>query len=127
MRRFALGWLLLLLSTTALSADNTEELQRLHNALDVLNQEEQAVYQQFQMVQELRRANAQLSYTGQFPQPQYMTEVPNYADVVEAQNKALRRDEDLANQADRLYARYADIEARKTPLLQRIYELTNAK
>ncbi len=127
MRRFALGLLLLLLSTTALPADHTKELQQLHNALDTLNQQEQAVYQQFQMVQELRRANAQLAYTGQFPLPQYMTEVPNYADVVEEQKKALQREEDLANQADYLYAQYADIEARKAPLLQRIYELTNAK
>lgn len=127
MRRFALGCLLLFLSAAAMAADNTEELQRLHNALGVLNQEQQAVYQQFQMVQELRRANAQMAYTGQFPQPQYMMEVPNYADAVEAQNKARRRNEDLAAQADQLYAKYAEIEGRKKPLLQRIYDLTLTK
>ena len=125
MRRIALGWLLLL-STAAMAADDTEELQRLRNALGVLNQEQQAVYQQFQMVQELRRANVQAVYSGQFPlQP--MMEVPNYTDVVAAQNKAVRRGEDLAAQADQLYAQYADIETRKKPLLQRIYELMLAK
>jgi len=44
--------LLLQLSFTA-AADNNTELEKLYSALNMLNQQ-QAIYQQFQMVQELR-------------------------------------------------------------------------
>jgi hypothetical protein len=36
-----------------------EDIQALQEALALLNQDQQAVFQQFQMVQQLRRANAE--------------------------------------------------------------------
>jgi hypothetical protein len=117
--------LLLLLSSFAASADDSDELQNLYNALNMLNQQQQAVYQQFQMVQELR-----LSRT---PQPQFYGlsarpgEIANYDEMVEAQRNAILRGESLYQQADQLLAQYNEIEDRKKPLQQRIYELTLKK
>ena len=84
MRRCA--WvLLLLLSGIAAAADNKSELEDLYAAVNTLNQDQQAVFQQFQMVQELRRANDRDFYASQLSAPQYATGVPNYADLVARQ------------------------------------------
>ncbi len=121
---------LLFVSFGSLAAGNEAELQRLQSALSLLNQEQQAVYQQFQMVQELRRASAQGvggPYTTQLGPPRNTGEVPNYTDVVEAQKNQIRRNDDLAQQAEALYVKYSEIEDRKKPLQQRIYDLTIPK
>lgn len=131
MRRLALILALMFISFTAAAASDDEaELRRLQSALGLLNQEQQAVYQQFQMVQELRRANAQGlggTLSSQLVPPQYSGTVPNYTDVVEAQSNLIRRGDELGQQAEQLYARYSEIEARKRPIQQRIYELTLSK
>ena len=83
MRRLA--WipasLFVLLSFAAVAQDQ-EELKGLYAAVALLNQEQQAVFQQFQMLQELRRANSETFFAGTLRSPRYATEVPNYADVV---------------------------------------------
>lgn len=118
----------LLLSFTATAAsDNSAELQRLYQALDMLKQEQQAVYQQFQMVQELGRGNALSLYGVQTNTMQPQSEIQNYADVAEAQRRLIQRGEELNRQADHLYARYNQIEEKKKPLQQRILELSTAK
>jgi hypothetical protein len=124
MRHPAYALLLLLLSFSA-SADDSDELQNLYNALTMLNQQQQAVYQQFQMVQELRLSRA--------PQPQFYGlstrpgEVANYDEMIEAQRNAILRGESLYQQADQLLTEYNELEDRKKPLRQRIYELTLKK
>jgi hypothetical protein len=114
---------LLALSFTA-AADDKSELQGLYAAVSALNQEQQALFQQFQMLQELRRANDRSLYASQLRPPQYTTEVPNYADVIQAQKDAARRGEELAQQSDQLYVQYNDVGAKKALLQQRILELT---
>jgi hypothetical protein len=129
MRRFA--WipasLFMFLSFAAVAQDQQEELKGLYAAVALLNQEQQAVFQQFQMLQELRRANSETFFAGTLRSPRYATEVPNYADVVQYQKDVARRGEELADEAAQLYAQYAEIGARKTQLQQRIYELTLSK
>jgi hypothetical protein len=124
MRRLIYALLLLPLSFTA-SADNSDELQNLYNALNMLNQQQQAIYQQFQMVQELRLSGASRLYGYGVPSPP--GEVANYDEVVQAQRNAILRGEYLYMQADDLLAKYSDIEEKKKPLQQRIYELTQEK
>lgn len=124
MRRLAWFLSLMLVSFTAAAAGDDAELQRLRNALSLLNQEQQAVYQQFQMVQELRRDNAQ-RFTGTLPP--YSGDVPNYTEVVEAQKKQIRHGDDLAQRAEQLYEKYSEIEAKKQPIQQRIFEITLSK
>jgi hypothetical protein len=123
MRGLICVFALLALSFTA-AADDKSELQGLYAAVSSLNQEQQALFQQFQMLQELRRTNDRSLYASQLGSPQVTTEVPNYADIIQAQKDAARRGEDLAQQGDRLYTQYNDIGAKKALLQQRILELT---
>ena len=114
---------LLALGFTA-AADDKAELQSLHAAVSGLNQEQQALFQQFQMLQELRRANDRAFYAAQLRPPLSTAEVPNYADVVQAQKDVSRRGEELAQQTDQLYAQFNEIGSKKALLQQRIFELT---
>jgi hypothetical protein len=122
MHRFIGILLLLAVSTVAFAADNTE-IRRLQELLSVLNQQQQSVYQQFQMLQELRRSNSENSYT----QPhtlQYLSGFLNYDDVVAAHNHAARREDEMRSRQGELYERFNEIEAAKKGVLDRLYELT---
>ena len=123
MRYLSLALLLLPLSFAA-AADNGTELEKLYGALNMLNQQQQAIYQQFQMVQELRRSgsDSQLYGTPMLPPPS--GQIANYDEVVAAQKSAALRGEYLYQQADQLLARYNEIEEMKKPLQLRIYDLS---
>ena len=122
MRYFCYALLLLQLSFAAV-ADNSTELEKLYSALNMLNQQQQAVYQQFQMVQEIRRSNALSFESASMPQQLY-GQVPNYDEMVDAQNDAILRGEYLTRRADQLLTEYKEIEDRKKPLQSRIYDLS---
>ena len=115
--------LLLLAFCGRVYAVDDPELQRLNILLNVLNQEQQAIVQQLQITQEMRRSNTGLLCGGQMMSPG----VVDYADWVEAQRGAMRREEELREQADLLYARWKELENNKQPVLQRIYELASPK
>ena len=117
--------LLVLSSASAAAAGQDEQLQRLHDALNMLDQEQQAIYQQFQMVQALRRSTPLPSYGAMLQAPG--GEIANYDEVVAAQDRLIRRSNELAEQASRLVARYGEIEEQKKPLQQEILSLTNGK
>jgi ABC-type phosphate transport system auxiliary subunit len=122
MRHLSYALLLLQLSFTA-AADTGTEQEKLYGALNMLNQQQQAVYQQFQMVQELRRGSAPQLY-GMPMLPQLNGQIANYDAVVEAQKSAIQRAEYLYQQADQLLAKYNEIEEMKKPLQLRIYDLS---
>lgn len=125
MRHLSYALLLLQLSFTAAAADTGTELDRLYGALNMLNQQQQAVYQQFQMVQELRRTSGPLPYPfGTHMHPQLAGQIANYDEVVAAQKNAILRGEHLHQQADQLLDRYNEIEEMKMPLQLKIYELS---
>ena len=126
MRRFILIFLLLALSFAA-AADDKTELQSLYAAVSALNQEQQAMFQQFQMLQDLRRANDRAFDASQLRPPQSTTEVPSYSDFIQAQRDVVRRAEELAQKTDQLYAQYNEIGAKKALLQQRILELMISK
>ena len=123
MRGLICVFALLALSFTA-AADDKSELQGLYAAMSALNQEQQAVFQQFQMLQELRRTNDRSLYASQLGPAQFTTEVPNYSDIIQAQKDAARRGEELTQQSSQLYVQYSDIGSKKALLQQRILELT---
>ncbi len=127
--RHRIGWILslLLFSFTASAADNSAELQNLYNALNMLTQEQQVIYQQFQMVQAMMRRTPQVAYGGQGRQVQQMGEFPNYFDLIEERKNVDRREEDLYRQSEELIAKYNQIEEQKKPLQERIYSLTLSK
>ena len=125
--RYRLAWVLALLLScfSASAADNSSELQNLYNALNMLNQEQQAIYQQFQMVQAMLRKNPQSSYPDR--QVQQMGDFPNYYDLIEERKNVDRRDETLYKQSEQLIERYNQIEEQKKPLQDRIFTLTLSK
>jgi len=75
------------------------------------------------MIQELRRSNYPPSYGALMPVPS--GEIANYDEVLAAQNRIVRRNEELAQEAFRLITRYGEIEQEKKPLQQQILRLTN--
>lgn len=117
--------LFLMFSFSAVAAGQDDELARLHSALNMLNQEQVAIYQQFQMIQDLRRSNYPPSYGTLMPVPS--GEIANYDEAIAAQNRTARRNEELAQEAFRLVTRYGEIEEEKKPLQQQILRLTNDK
>lgn len=124
MRYFSYALLLLHVSFAATAADNDAELKKLYDALNMLNQQQQAVHQQFRMVQELRSiAGTRMLYGTPMTQ-QLVRPVANYEELVVAQQKAARREASLHRQADQLLDTYNEIEELKKPLQSRIYELT---
>ncbi len=105
----------------AARADDGEDLSRLSLALAALAQERQALYEQFQMIESLRRDSERRAlYATQMLLPQHAAGVADYADVIAAQREAARRADELAHEADALYARYAELAARATQLRQRL-------
>lgn len=121
MRR--LIYALLLPLSFAAAADTGTELDRLYNALNMLNQQQQALYQHFQMVQEVRRGSVRPMYGMPVLSP-LDGQIANYDAVVAARREAIERGETLSRQADELLAQYNEIETLKQPLRARIYELT---
>ena len=124
----SLVWVLLLFTLSfAAAADDRAELQGLYATLGALNQEQQSLFQQFQMLQEVRRSNDRAFYSSQLQPADITTQVPNYEDVVQAQKEVLHRGEEMTRQSDQLYAQYNEIEAKKAQVRQRILELTRPK
>lgn len=126
MRKLIWVVILLVYSITVVAADDKDkaELQGLYAAMSALSQEQQALFQQFQMLQELRRANDRVLYASQLRPPLYTADIPNYNDVVQAQRDIVRRGDELAQQTDQLYTQYSAIGTRKAQLQERILELT---
>jgi hypothetical protein len=119
-----LRWIamLLMMSGAGAHAADDSELPRLNNLLNVINHEQQALVQQVQIIQELRRSNTQMLCGGQLAPG-----VVDYADWVAAQRSAMQREDALRDQTDQLYARWNELETSKRPVLQRIYELALPK
>jgi hypothetical protein len=109
--------------TVAAAADDKTELQNLYAYVGALNQEQQALFQQFQMLQELRRANDRAFDASQLRPPQYTTEVPSYTDYIQAQRDVIRRADELAQQTNQVFAQYTEVGAKKAEVQQRILEL----
>ena len=136
MRAFFLCLVLVLAAAPALAQTDTSpqeqaaaraELQArirgVEAALSRVSAEQQSVYQQFQMVQEMRRNERQeLSNPMQVYTPP--ASPPNYDDVVRDRQAREYRLQDYARQMDRLYARYRELEEQKRQLLDQLADLT---
>jgi hypothetical protein len=121
-------YLLVLLASgpAAADADVDAEIKRVQAALSQIQMEQQSVYQQFQMVQELRRQEVQrIEQSMQVNQP--TAQPRNYDDVVSDQAAHLDRSRQYADEANRLYERYRALEEQKKPLLDRLAELAQQR
>jgi hypothetical protein len=116
----------LLFVTSALAADDIDrEVRRIESALSRISQEQQSVYQQFQMVQEMRRSDqAQVQPLQSYTPP---ATPPNYDDVKREEEARAERIKEYQYELDRLYARYRELEEQKKPLLEELSALAQLR
>lgn len=95
------------------------QIQRIQLALKAIQSEQQSVYQQFQMVQEMQRADMQQTYQSGLSYTPPPTP-PNYDDVVREQQERQERIRGYGNELERLYGRYRELEEQKRPLLDEL-------
>lgn len=115
-RRILVLCLFVLLSTSAAADDG--ELRELQAILSALNQELTATYQQFQMVEQARRAVLETIYA-----PHQGLDPRSYDQVVEERAQAVQQEKDLTDQMNRLLGKAQEIEDQMNPVLDRVYQL----
>ena len=105
---------------SAVSAQQ-DAAKRIRDELALVQQEQQAVFQQFQMVRELRSElvappAVQPALSG------YGTgeSLPNYDDQVAAQRDRDQRLADYGQEMERLYARYQELDGRRRALVEEL-------
>ena len=92
-----------------------QQLARVNAALAGMSAEQAAVYQQFQMVQEMRRNEERRNSV--LPGTTYGSTPANFDDVQRSEDARAQRIVDLAAESDRLYARYRELEEQKRGLI----------
>jgi chromosome segregation ATPase len=115
-------FLLLFVSATAFAeTEAQDELNRLEAELSGVRQEQQSVYQNYQMTKELRLTEVQES------SPSYgesiNTPPPNYDDVMREQLEREQRIQQYSDELKSLSERYLDLEEERKALLEQIREL----
>ena len=129
----------LVLAQTAPSLPKQDpRIAQLEMALNQVQQEQQAVYQQFQMTQELRRNDIQENFPQAIQTPSSTVQYPyamgglkdnapvSYDDTVRLQRERQERIEQYTRDLKRFYARYAELGEQKRVLLDQLMELTKA-
>lgn len=125
-------FLLLFASGAAFAdADTQDKLNRLEAELNGVRQEQQSVYQSFQLTRELRLMEAQegipptsgYPYGKDFYGTYINTPPPNYDEVVRAQLEREQRIQQYTDDLKSLSARYLELEERRETLHERIREL----
>ena len=98
---------------------------QLEMALNHVSQEQQSVYQQFQMLQELRRnetQDANMLVTQDMGGVKDMPPI-SYDDSIQLQRERKERFQQQSRELDRLYARYAELGEQKKVILDQLREL----
>ena len=120
-------FLLLLASGACLADQNApDELGELKAQLAGVREEQQSVYQNYQMVKDLRLHEVQegSSFMAQHPYGMDMyTPPPNYEDVLRAQLERETRIRHYTEELGRLTARFLELERQKKMLLKQITEM----
>jgi hypothetical protein len=125
MMRWAILTCLLLVAPVLAADDMDREVRRVESALTRISQEQQSVYQQFQMVQELRRSEERQMQPLQSYTPPATP--PSYDDVKREEEARAERVKEYQYELDRLYARYRELEEQKKPLLEELSELAQRR
>ena len=101
-------------------------IAQLEMALNHVSQEQQSVYQQFQMLQELRRNETQDVNQLILRDMGGVKDMPpiTYDESVAVQRERKDRFNQHTRDLDRLYARYAELGEQKKAILEQLRELT---
>ncbi|WP_435627653.1 hypothetical protein [Candidatus Ferrigenium straubiae] len=117
---------LLSFASAVACAGTQDELSRFEAELGAVRQEQQSMYQGYQMTLELRRMEVQEGAPPMGHHP-YGTDIntppPNYDDVVRAQMERERRIQRYTDDLKSLSVNYLELEKERKALLERIREL----
>lgn len=128
MRRLTALFLFLLLSGLAFAQSGDDlPLRHLQAALDAIRQEQQSVYQQFQMLEALRQGEMQSSETGVPGVYVKEGQAPSYDDAARAREERLNRIRHYADELQRLSARYRDLGNQGAALVEKISNLAQTR
>jgi hypothetical protein len=129
--RFLMIMFVLLASTAfAQQPEVDAEIRQLQAQIGAIQQEQQSVYQQFQMVNTLRRDELQAANPAVIENsPVYSSDnpPPNYDDMVRAKQARDERIRQYTSEVNTLFARYQDLEQQKQQLLARLRALAQAR
>ncbi|SDY12612.1 hypothetical protein [Nitrosomonas sp. Nm33] len=151
--KFAVLLCLLLISFSAQAESAIDEqIRQLESELLQIHQNQQNVYQQFQMTQELRRHELQQQEevatippmgtyppTGTFPElgtakmSEFLPEVtiggspPSYEEMVRKKQERQKRIRQYTSDLDRLRTQYQELETEKKTLMEQIADLKQSK
>lgn len=129
MRFLAIMFVLLASTAFAQQPEVDAEIRQLQAQIGAIQQEQQSVYQQFQMVNTLRRDELQAANPAVIENsPVYSSDnpPPNYDDVVRAKQARDERIRQYTSEVNTLFARYQDLEQQKQQLLARLRALVQA-
>jgi hypothetical protein len=121
----------LLFSTLARADATTDaEIKQLEAQLQRLQHEQQSLYQQFQMIQELRRTEQEILYPPVIQNsPDYNMDnpPPNYDDMVREKQERQDRIKQYTGDLYAMYARYRELDEQKKALLDKLNALVLQK
>ena len=122
-QRSAKSWLLAAawLCVAPAFGQGQDERLAIRAAIESLQAEQQALYQQFQMLQALQLNEQRFAYDALGPQS---GPPRNYEDVIREHEDAAARATAYQIDMDELYERHRAIEQQKQPLLERLRELS---
>ena len=129
MRFLAIMFVLLASTAFAQQPEVDAEIRQLQAQIGAIQQEQQSVYQQFQMVNTLRRDELQAANPAVIENsPVYSSDnpPPNYDDVVRAKQARDERIRQYTSEVNTLFARYQDLEQQKQQVLARLRALVQA-
>ncbi|SDH88565.1 hypothetical protein [Nitrosomonas sp. Nm132] len=137
--------LLISLSTQAESVID-EQIRQLETSLLRIHQDQQNVFQQFQMKQELRRYELRQEegitslpqigtypQTGTAPMSEFLPEIniggspPSYEEMVKNKQERQKRIRQYTSDMDQLYTQYLGLEVEKKILMEQIGDLKRSK
>lgn len=105
--------------------DQEAQVRELEKTLTRIQQESQSTYQQFLMIQELRRNEmAEVPQAVRLPNsPSQSIPIPNYEDLIQLKQEKQERIDKYTTDLDHLYARYRELEDEKQAILEQIRSL----
>lgn len=128
-RKRLLRWLSLVVAVVAVpvwaTEDVEQEMRRVESALTGIAQDQQSVYQQFQMVQVLLRGEEAKTQPVQTYTPPAAP--PNYDDIKREEDARSARIKKYQDELDRLYSRYRELEEQKRDLKRTLSALAQQR
>lgn len=105
--------------------DQEAQVRELEKTLTRIQQESQSTYQQFLMIQELRRNEmAEVPQAVRLPNsPSQSIPIPNYEDLIQLKQEKQERIDKYTTDLDHLYARYRELEDEKQAIFEQIRSL----